>query len=70
MLNLTEATKKIKAVGASNVRVVPMPGQPALTGLHMIEVRDGSIWAGIVSGLSKAVAEDIVRQATNRTICG
>lgn len=70
MLNLTEATQKIKAAGAKNVRVVPMPNQSAITGLHMIEVREGAGWTGIVSGLSKTAAEDMVRQAVNRTICG
>lgn len=69
MLNLTEAIQKIKTLGAKNVRVVPMPNQPAITGMHMIEVRDGGLWMGIVSGLSKTAAEDIVRQATNRVIC-
>lgn len=70
MLNLTEAIQKIKTVGAKNVRVVPMANQPAITGMHVIEVKDGGSWVGIVSGLSKTAAEDIVRQATNRVICG
>lgn len=70
MLSLTEAMQQIKTAGAKNVRVVPMPNQPAITGMHMIEVKNGGGWVGIVSGLSKTAAEDIVRQATNRVILG
>jgi hypothetical protein len=71
MLNLSEATQKIKSVGASNVRIIPMPGQAAVTGLHRIEIRDNSgAWVGIVEGLQKRAAEDLVKQATNRVILG
>ena len=28
MLNVNEAIQKIKSIGASNVRIVPMAGQP------------------------------------------
>lgn len=70
MLNLTEAIQRIKSAGAKNVRVVPMPNQSAINGMHMIEVKDGGSWTGIVSGLSKTAAEDIVRQATNRVLLG
>lgn len=70
MLNLTEATQKIKIAGAKNVRVIPMPNQSAVNGLHMIEIKEGVAWTGIIAGLSKTAAEDLVRQATNRIICG
>ena len=70
MYNLSEAIQQIKAVGAKNVRVVPMSGQPVNTGLYMIEVKNGQSWIGIVDGVSKTVAEGIVTQAVNRVICG
>lgn len=66
-MNINEA---IKAAGPRNVRVVPMSGQPAISGLHAIEIRQANGWIPIASGLQKAVAEDIVRQATNRVILG
>lgn len=70
MYNLSEAVQQIKAAGAKNVRVVPMAGQPVMTGLYMIEVKQGTNWVGIVDGVTKAVAEGIVTQAVNRVICG
>lgn len=66
-MNINEA---IKAAGPRNVRIVPMPGQPAISGLHSIEIRQANGWVAIVSGLQKAIAENIVREATNRIILG
>jgi uncharacterized metal-binding protein len=70
MLNIHEAVQKIKKVGSSNVRVIPMDGQPALTGLHKIEIRDQGVWITIVEGVQKRMAEDIVTQAINKVILG
>jgi hypothetical protein len=70
MLNLSEAVQRIKIAGSSNVRVVPMSGQSPLTGLQRIEIRESGKWIGIVEGLQKKAAEDIIRQATNRVILG
>jgi len=71
MVNLNEATAKIKAAGANKVRIVPMSGQPAINGLHRIEVMSESgSWDAVVENLPKTAAESIVTQATNRVICG
>lgn len=69
-INLNEAIQKIKTVGPSNVRVIPMPGQNIMTGNYQIEVQDGGNWSSIVVGIKKSMAEDIVSQATNRVILG
>jgi hypothetical protein len=69
-INLNEAIQKIKTVGPSNVRVIPMPGQNMMTGNYQIEVQDNGSWSSIVVGIKKAMAEDIVSQATNRVILG
>lgn len=70
MLNVNEAIQKIKSIGASNVRIVPMAGQPINNGDHQIEIKSGSNWETIVSGVKKRMAEDIVNQAINKVILG
>jgi hypothetical protein len=68
--NMTEAISRIKAVGANRVRAVPMPGQ-SIGGLYQIEVSEAAgTWVAIVEGLAQATANDLIRQATNRVICG
>lgn len=70
ILNITEASVKIKAAGAQNVRVVPMDGQNVLDGDYQIQIKNESIWNTIVTGIKKNIAEQIVSQALNRVICG
>lgn len=70
MIDVNEATKKIKAVGANNVRVVPCPGQNVHTGEHQIEVNNDGSWSVIATCPTKKIAEDIVSQAVNRVILG
>ena len=70
MLNINEAVQKIKKAGSTNVRVVPMDGQAALTGMHKIEIKDQGIWITIVEGIQKRMAEDMVTQAVNKVIFG
>ncbi len=70
MVNMSEAIVKIKAVGANNVRVVPMPNQNVQTGMHKIEVNEGGSWSTIVESIPRETAVSIVTQATNRVICG
>lgn len=69
VVNINETIKKIKDVGPNNVRVVPMQNQP-VDGDHQIEVYFNSAWATILIGVKRAMAEDIVRQATNRVLLG
>lgn len=68
--NINEAVQKIKQVGVSNTRVVPMPGQSVVDGLHQVEIREGSAWRAVVTGVTKPMAESIVSQASNRVILG
>jgi len=70
MINLNEAITRIKQVGAANVRIVPMDGQPALNGMHRIEIRNGDAWQVIVENIPLRAAEAVVIQATNRVILG
>jgi len=69
-MNLNEAIKKIKKVGASNVRVVPMPNQSIKDGDHQVEIKEGSNWLPIVTGIKKQMAENLVSQAVNKVILG
>jgi len=68
-INVNEAIQKIKEVGTTSVRAVPMPQQP-VTGTYQIEVNQSGTWTPIVTGVSKKIAEDIISQATNRVILG
>lgn len=68
-MDLKEAKNRIRRVGETNVRVVPMPGQ-VFDGDHRIEICEGGIWISIISGLRKSMAESIVREAINRVILG
>jgi negative regulator of sigma E activity len=70
MLNLNEATQRIKKAGANNVRAVPMPGADVHTGAYRIEINEGNAWITIVESLPRSTAQDLIAQATNRVICG
>ena len=69
MIDLNEAIQKIKKVGPTNARAVPMPGK-RIDEEYQIEVREYSTWRPIVSGITKQTAEGIIQQAINRLICG
>ena len=69
-VNLNEAIQKIKKVGPSQVRTVPMPGQDVLTGRYKVEILESGLWSTVVENIPQSTATDLIRQATNRTICG
>lgn len=69
-ININEAIQKIKQAGAQAVRTVPMPGQSVDGGDYQIEIQVGNSWQPVVTGVKKPMAEDIVRQATNRVLLG
>jgi hypothetical protein len=68
--NLQEAIQRIKRVGASNARIVPMSGQSAVDGNHQIEILESGGWHTVITGIKRRMAEDIVAQAVNRVILG
>jgi len=37
---------------------------------YKIEILQGGVWITAVSGLTKPIAESILENASNRTICG
>lgn len=69
-VNLNEALVKIKAAGPNKVRSVPMPNQNVHTGFYQIEILEGASWTKIVEMIPKETANNLIAQATNRTICG
>lgn len=70
MLNLNEAISRIKSVGVHNVRIVPMQNESVIDGNHQIEVNESGAWTTIIAGIKRNIAEDLVRQATNKVILG
>ena len=70
MINLNEAMTKIKEVGSTNVRVVPMVKQSAIDGQHQIQIKTNNIWITIVEDLPKGAAEEIIKKAVSRIILG
>jgi hypothetical protein len=69
-VNINDAIQKIKQVGASKTRIVPMEGQNALEGHQRIEILLDGKWESVVSGLNRKMAEELVAQASNRVILG
>lgn len=69
-INVNEAIQKIKKVGSQSVRTVPMPGQSVDGGDYQIEIQVNGQWESVVAGVKKPMAEDIIRQATNRVLLG
>jgi hypothetical protein len=69
MLNLNEAKQRIKKAGAANARAVPMKGQ-TIDGDHQIEILEGSQWVSIATGISRSMASNLIKEATNRVILG
>lgn len=69
MTNINETIAKIKGVGPSNVRCIPLNGE-TINGKYKIEIKDGNEWSSIAECPNKKIAEDIINLATNRTILG
>lgn len=69
-IDINEAIQKIKAVGEQSVRTVPMAGESVNDGYYQIEINSKEGWQPIVTGVKQQMAEDIIRQATNRTLLG
>jgi len=69
-VDVNTATRQIKEVGATNVRITPMSGQSVMEGDHQIEINQNGTWSPIVTGVKRTIAEQIVSQALNRVICG
>lgn len=69
MIDMNEATSKIKMAGAGKVRSVPMPGQ-TVSGNYQIEILENGSWMPVAAGLPQSVAENIISAALNRLICG
>jgi hypothetical protein len=67
--NINEAVEAIKRVGGTNARIVPMPGQD-VNGRQQVEIREGTSWYPVVTGVSRKMAEDIIAQAVNKVILG
>lgn len=69
-ISMVEAVERIKRAGSTNVRAVPMPGQSATGGMYKVEIMEGGGWVSVAEGLPQTTAQDLIRQAGNRTICG
>lgn len=69
-VDVNNATLAIKRVGATNVRITPMSGQSITEGDYQIEINQSGNWSPVVTGVKRMIAEQIVSQALNRTICG
>ena len=69
-INVNEAVSKIKSVGSSKVRCLPIEGQNVNTGTYKIEIKQNDTWVTIVECPNKKIAEDIINQAINNVILG
>lgn len=69
-MDLSEATSRIKAAGPRNVRIVPMPGQEVVTGLHQVMVQEGGKWVTVLENVPKEMAESLVSSTGKSVILG
>lgn len=69
-MDLSEATNRIKAAGPRNVRIVPMPGQEVVTGLHQVMVQEGGQWVTVLKNVPKEMAESLVSSTGKSVILG
>lgn len=69
-IDVNGAIIAIRNAGASRVRILPMIGEDAINGNYQIEVNQNGGWAQVLTGVKKNMAEQMVTQALNRTICG
>jgi hypothetical protein len=63
---LQEAVAKIRQVGITNVRISPISGDTK----HQIEIQENGSWIKILNPMEKNMAEDVLRQASNKVILG
>lgn len=68
--NLNEAIQRIKQAGVNHTRILPVTGESALGDNQEIQVKESGEWRTVVTGIKRSMAEDLVRQATNRVILG
>lgn len=69
-MNMVETVNRIKKAGQTNVRSVPMAGQPVTGGLYQIEIKESAGWTVVAEGLPQTTAQDLIRQATSKVILG
>lgn len=69
-VSISEAVSAIKKAGAINTRISQMPGA-TIDGLHQIEIQSApGVWTPVVTGLKRQMAENLIKEATNRVILG
>jgi hypothetical protein len=65
MSRFSEAVKKVREVGASNARIVPTQGRK-----FKVEILSNGSWVTVLRDLEHPIAEDVIRQATNKVLLG
>lgn len=65
MATVKEAVEKIRQVGVDNARITQLGN-----GKAKIEVKTKAGWVSVLSNINSRIAEDILRQATNKVILG
>lgn len=61
---MQKTINKITMAGKGGARIKPDGAN------YKIEILQGGVWITAVSGLTKPIAESILENASNRTICG
>ncbi len=64
-MNLQEAITEVRSSGVQNTRITPIAG----TKKSKIEVNKNGQWTEVLQ-IDSILAEDVIKQATNRVICG
>jgi hypothetical protein len=64
-MTIKEITEKIRNVGPNNYRIVSISQNKV-----KLEINTPQGWVSILSGVTRQMAEDTIRQATNKVIMG
>lgn len=65
MATVKEAVEKIRQVGLDNARIIQLGN-----GKTKIEIKTKAGWVSVLSNVNSGIAEDILRQATNKMLLG
>jgi hypothetical protein len=66
MSNYKKAIDRIREVGINNARISPVPNSRKTK----IEIKVNNNWVTVLRDLDQTIAEDVLRQATNKVILG
>lgn len=66
MANYKDAVNRIREAGSGNTRISPIPNSRKVK----VEIKVNNSWVTVLRDLDQTIAEDVLRQATNKVLLG